>query len=72
MSRNNRDCSPNDRIAPDELSRNQSDQLEKCLAGVILCETTSKHIGQARSNEENADLLHSTLTLRAQHICMQV
>jgi hypothetical protein len=72
MSRDNRDCTPNDYIVPDEQSRDQTDQLEKCLAAVILFEKTSINLGQARCYKEIADLLHSTLTLRAQHICIQV
>jgi hypothetical protein len=55
--------------ATDEQMRDKTDQLAKCMAIAIVFEVA---IGQAGVEEETANLLQSTLTLRAQHICIQV
>jgi len=72
MSCDNRDCAPSDCIEPDEQSRDQTDRLEKCLTTLILFRATPKYFGQCCGSEDTTNFHHSNLTLRAQHICMQI
>jgi hypothetical protein len=72
MSCDNRDCTPNDCIEPDEQSSDQTNRLEKCLTAVILLRVMPKYFGKSCGDEDTANFHHSARTLRAQHICMQI
>ena len=72
VTRYRRYCMPNDCVLSEEKSNYQNDHLERCLANVVQYEADPKHLGSIRDGEDSASLSHSALTLRAQHICMQV
>jgi hypothetical protein len=72
VARCRRYCMPSDCVLSEEQSNYQNDHLERCLANAVLYEAGSKHLGLIRDCEDTVSLSHSALTLRAQHICMQV